>query len=145
MAGPQRPPQEHIDVQEWGGQEETVTGGGGGQGRLRRAGIIPKKHILDNEVSEALKTIIQDEYKMQIKLVPPGTHRRNAAEVAIRNFKAQFLSVLAWGGKGVSSGRVSGEGRDTDGNTGSLLEEARAGRSHHLGGRKPLPPQMHKL
>ena len=32
--------------------------------RLRRSGIIPKKHILENEVSEALKTIIQDEYKM---------------------------------------------------------------------------------
>ena len=32
--------------------------------RLRRVGIITKKHILDNEVSEALKTIIQDEYKM---------------------------------------------------------------------------------
>ena len=32
--------------------------------RLRRAGIIPKIHILENEVSEALKTIIQDEYKM---------------------------------------------------------------------------------
>ena len=63
--------------------------------RLGRAGIIPKKHILDNEVSEALKTIIQDEYKIQIELVPPGTHRRNAAEVAIRNFKAYFLSFLA--------------------------------------------------
>ena len=34
--------------------------------RLRRAEIIPKKHILDNEVSESLKTIIQDEYKMKI-------------------------------------------------------------------------------
>ena len=34
--------------------------------RLRRAGINPKKHILDNEVSESLKTIIQDEYKMKI-------------------------------------------------------------------------------
>ena len=29
--------------------------------RLQRAGMIPRKHILDNEVSEALKTIIQDE------------------------------------------------------------------------------------
>jgi hypothetical protein len=28
-------------------------------------------------------------------LVPPGCHRRNAAEVAIQNFKAHFLSVLA--------------------------------------------------
>ena len=34
--------------------------------RLQRAGIIPKKYILENEVSEALKAIIQDEYKMQI-------------------------------------------------------------------------------
>ena len=41
--------------------------------RLRRAVIIPKKHILDNEVSEAPKKIIQDEYKTKIELVPPGT------------------------------------------------------------------------
>ena len=27
--------------------------------------------------------------------MPPGCHRRNAAEVAIRNFKAHFLSILA--------------------------------------------------
>ena len=46
-------------------------------------------------MSEALNTIIQDAYKIQLKLVPPGTHRRNAAEVAIRNFKAHFLSILA--------------------------------------------------
>ena len=32
---------------------------------------------------------------MQIELVPPGTHRRNTAEAAIRNFKAHFISVLA--------------------------------------------------
>ena len=63
--------------------------------RLQIEGIIPKKYILNNEVSESLKTIIQDEYKMQLYLVPPGTHCRNAAEVAIRNFKAHFLSVLA--------------------------------------------------
>ena len=63
--------------------------------RLRRAGIIPKKYILDNEVSESLKTIIQEKYKIQLDLVPPGTHRRNAAELAIRNFKAHFLSVLS--------------------------------------------------
>ncbi len=30
-----------------------------------------------------------------MELVPPGCHRRNAAEVAIRNFKSHFLSVLA--------------------------------------------------
>ena len=63
--------------------------------RLKLAGIEPKKHILDNEVSDAMKTMIKDEYKMELELVPPGCHRRNAAEVAIRNFKAHFLSILA--------------------------------------------------
>ena len=63
--------------------------------RLRRSGIITKKHILDNKSSEALKTIIQDEYNIQLDIVPPGTHRRNAAEAAMRNFKAHFLSILA--------------------------------------------------
>ena len=51
--------------------------------RLKRAGIIPKKHILNNEVSEAMTDVIQEEYHMEIELVPPGCHRRNAAEVAI--------------------------------------------------------------
>ena len=63
--------------------------------RLKRAGIIVKKHVLDNEVSENMKNHIRDEYKLQMELVPPGCHRRNAAEVAIRNFKAHFLSILA--------------------------------------------------
>ena len=63
--------------------------------RLRRAGSAPIKHVLDNEISENMKAHIRDTCKMQIELVPPGCHRRNAAEVAIRNFKAHFLSVLA--------------------------------------------------
>ena len=63
--------------------------------RLKQAGIITQKHIIDNEVSNAMKTIIRDEYKMNLELVPPVCHRCNAAEVAIRNFKAYFLSVLA--------------------------------------------------
>ena len=28
--------------------------------QLKQAGIIPKKHIIDNEVSNAMKTIIRD-------------------------------------------------------------------------------------
>ena len=32
---------------------------------------------------------------MAMELVPPGCHRRNGAEVAIRNFKARFWSALA--------------------------------------------------
>ena len=63
--------------------------------RLKRAGIVPKKHILDNEVSEAMMEVIREEYNMEMELVPPGCHPRNTAEVAIRNFKVHFLSVLA--------------------------------------------------
>ena len=58
--------------------------------RLKQAGIVPKKHVLDNEVSEAMKEVIRTEYQMEMELVPPGCHRRNAAEVAIRNFKTHF-------------------------------------------------------
>ena len=42
-----------------------------------------------------MKTIINDEYQMEMELVPPGFHRSNAAEVAIRNFNPHFLSVIA--------------------------------------------------
>ena len=63
--------------------------------QLKTAGIVPRKHVLDNEVLEAMKYVIRDKYKMTMELGPPGCHRRNAAEVAIRNFKAHFLSVIA--------------------------------------------------
>jgi hypothetical protein len=63
--------------------------------RLKRAGIVPKKHVIDNEVSENMKNHIRNTCKFKMELVPPGCHQRNAAEVAIRNFKAHFLSVLA--------------------------------------------------
>ena len=32
---------------------------------------------------------------MELELVPPGCNQHNAAEVAIRNFKTHFLSILA--------------------------------------------------
>jgi hypothetical protein len=63
--------------------------------RLKCAGIVPKKHLLDNEVSENMKNHICDTCKFDMELVPPGCHQRNAAEVAIRSFKARFISVLA--------------------------------------------------
>lgn len=43
--------------------------------RLCQSGIVPRKHVLDNKVSENKKAIIQDEFKMQMELVPPGCHR----------------------------------------------------------------------
>ena len=63
--------------------------------RLKRAGIQPKKHMLDNQVSDSMKNMIRDKYNMELELVPPGCHHQNAAEVAIRNFKTHFLSILA--------------------------------------------------
>ena len=42
-----------------------------------------------------MKNHIKDTYRFTVELVPPGCHRRNAAEVAIHNFKVHFLSVLA--------------------------------------------------
>ena len=68
--------------------------------RIHRAGLKPTKHVLDNEVSEKMKNHIRKDWKLQLELVPPGCHRRNAAEVAIRNFKSHFISILA----GVSDG-----------------------------------------
>ncbi|EJK53767.1 hypothetical protein THAOC_26721 [Thalassiosira oceanica] len=61
--------------------------------RVKAAGVRPRKHVLDNEVSEAMKAVIRDECKLE--LVPPYCHRRNIAEVQIKNFKGHFISVLA--------------------------------------------------
>ena len=63
--------------------------------RLRRAGVVPKKHVMDNEVSESMKDMIRDEFKMTLELVPPGMHRRNAAEVAIRKWLSKASSIVA--------------------------------------------------
>lgn len=62
---------------------------------LQLADIAPKKDVHDNEISDAMKNLIHDEYKMELELVPPGCHRRNAAEEAIQNSKSHFLSILA--------------------------------------------------
>jgi hypothetical protein len=51
--------------------------------------------FLDNKVSDNMKNHICDTCKLGMELVPPGCHRCITAEVAIRNFKAHFLSILA--------------------------------------------------
>ncbi len=63
--------------------------------RLKQAGITPKKHVLVNKVSDNMKNHIRDICKLNMELVPPGCYRRNASKVAIHNFKAHFLSILA--------------------------------------------------
>ena len=62
--------------------------------RLARHDNAPKLFILDNEVSFEFKKAL-DKKNIAFQLVPPHTHRRNAAERAIRTFKNHFLSVLA--------------------------------------------------
>ena len=66
--------------------------------RLWRAVIVPKKHVLNNEVSETMKEVIFKKYNMEMEVVPPGCHRKNAAEVTIYNFKPHILSVLGRNG-----------------------------------------------
>ena len=61
--------------------------------RLVTAGLRPMLQRLDNECSAALKTFLRDE-QIDYQLVPPGIHRRNAAERAIRTFKNHFIAGL---------------------------------------------------
>ena len=60
--------------------------------RLKSYGVTPKKHVMDNEISEEMKQLIQE--NCELELVPPGCHRRNIAEVAIKTFKKTLIAVL---------------------------------------------------
>jgi hypothetical protein len=62
--------------------------------RLIAAGLRPQLQRLDNEASEILKDFMVDQ-GIDFQLVPPGSHRRNAAERAIRTFKNHFIAGLA--------------------------------------------------
>jgi len=61
--------------------------------RLTTAGLRPKLQRLDNEASVILKDFMTKE-GIDFQLVPPGVHRRNAAERAIRTFKNHFIAGL---------------------------------------------------
>jgi hypothetical protein len=62
--------------------------------RMRKAGIILKHQILDNQKSVAYKEAICAS-GMTFELVPPDNHRRNMAEKAIQTFKDHFVGVLS--------------------------------------------------
>ena len=53
----------------------------------------PTLMFLDNYIPEKLRERLS-ELEVQYQIVPPHTHRRNAAERAIRTFKNHFISVL---------------------------------------------------
>ena len=63
--------------------------------RLEARGFAVDLQILDNEASADYKKAITKKWKAKFQLVPPNMHRRNAAERAIRTFKAHFLAILA--------------------------------------------------
>jgi hypothetical protein len=60
---------------------------------LLQAGLKPRLQRLDNECSKLLKTFMHDQ-DVDFQLVPPGMHRRNAAERAIRTFQNHFIAGL---------------------------------------------------
>ena len=64
--------------------------------RLKNIGLTTDLLILDNEESQNYKETIRDKLVVDLQLVPPDTHRINASERAIRNFKVHFLAVLSW-------------------------------------------------
>ena len=59
--------------------------------RMKQAGFEVKKHVLDNECSDKLKTMIKE--RCELQLVPPGNHRANIAKMGIKVFKQHFLGV----------------------------------------------------
>ena len=61
--------------------------------KLARRGFKPKYYVLDNEMSELVKSTFR-ELEIIFELVPPGMHRRNIAERAIQTFKAHFMCGL---------------------------------------------------
>jgi hypothetical protein len=62
--------------------------------QLKRAGIIPKKHVLDNKVSKNMKNHICGTCKMNVEIVPPWCHWQNMVEVAI--FYSNHTSSAYW-------------------------------------------------
>ena len=56
-------------------------------------GFSPEAHWLDNEAPNAIKSF-DKQHNVTYQLVPPYTHRRNAAERAIRTWKNHFVAGL---------------------------------------------------
>ena len=63
--------------------------------RLSDNKLIVDLQILDNKATAEYNWAITKKWNATYQLVPPNKHRSNAAECAIRMFKAHFLSILA--------------------------------------------------
>ena len=64
--------------------------------QLKAAGIIPRKHVLDNEFSTEFKQSIK-ENELEYEIVPKGKHRQNLAleERALQTWKAHTIGALS--------------------------------------------------
>ena len=63
--------------------------------RLSNHKLNVELQILDNEASTEYKRVLKKKLDPNYQLVPPNTHRRNAAEQSIRTLKAHFIAILA--------------------------------------------------
>ena len=61
---------------------------------MRKAGIVPKHQVLDNQALAAYKKAIGNS-DMTYELVPPDNHHCNMAEKAIQTFKDHFVGILS--------------------------------------------------
>jgi hypothetical protein len=59
-----------------------------------RQGTALNIHWMDNEASIAVKRLLTEQFQLEYQLVPPHTHRHNAAERAIHTFKNHFIAGL---------------------------------------------------
>ena len=63
--------------------------------RLQERVYAVDLQVLDNKSSTEYCRAITQTWKAKFQLVPPDVHRCNAAERAIRTFKAHFLEILS--------------------------------------------------
>jgi hypothetical protein len=63
--------------------------------RLKDRGLAVDLQILNNECSKEYGQRMTEKWGIEFQLVPPEMHCQNAAERAIRSFKAHFLAILA--------------------------------------------------
>ena len=60
---------------------------------FRSHGFTANLHVMDNECAEDTKLFLQN-YNIQTQQVPPGNHRANKSERAIRTFKNHFIAAV---------------------------------------------------
>ena len=84
----------HVETMSSRSQSDYVAAFRAGDNFFKSHGIFPVFERLDNEASALLIKFIGDEAKTTIQFLPPGSHRANKAERAIRTWKNHFIATL---------------------------------------------------